>query len=1329
MMNGRFPSPPSNDDRGEENRILSLLAGKRFLAVFLVAAVILTIFGATAWIFGSENGSRWLVGRLLGMIPARVETGQISGALGTELSVTDLQVRGEGWRLTVRRTVVQWRPWELWAGKVFLGKLMLDGVDFQDDRPATPLDLTWPRLPDSLAWFRGGIDVLEIRNLLWRSADREIKIPRMALELDYTYGLASLSELVASVPGGKLSGRIQLHLTSPFLETQLTFVPDDGRWPETALRASLRAPADSLHLQGPVSVVIVDGKRERFILKGQAATSAHVLALTGLSGEEEGRTGALKGEARLDFSRPAARLSSTLKIDRLDLSPEVGRELILGGNLELAGNLSSYEGRFHLLPRVSPGPPLAVRGSFSGAGERIAIDGLQINIGQGIALGRATVARERGWTVSWALQARNMDPSLVVAQAPGVINADLDGFWRRADGGGTSGKLTGRFLDSRLSGRQMTGGIGMRWEGDALFLENLEVRGEGFQARARGDLRDRIGFEVRIAGLSRLIPQAGGRLHGRGWLRYRNRLLSGALTAAGKKISWDQDRIDDLSLSVSLGEGEAGDLGVRILAKDLYLAGQCLQGEFTATGTRKRQELNLRLTAPEGGLAVTAAGVYERGVWTGSVGAATMDSKSYGVLQLSRPAFLSVSPQLLRIENFIMTGPQGERLEISALLGDKKQPGYATASWQDFPLGRLPLPAVDMQLNGKTTGQLRIEQRRVREGFQAAGTTRIQGRIVRGEHRLEVRNGQLRFQWQAKGLEANSSFDLGPMGRLNVRLWSSSAPFLSFPDSGSYEASLADLDIQLLNSFLPSSLRTEGILSGRLEGRLLPQRRFVMTGQAEAVKGLWTVAGRRGTVRFVQERLALGWNWRDDVLKGTMEGAFTDHGRLLAVFSLPVRSQYPVRINPQGPLIASVKGEIREKGILGAVFPGTVRETHGRLAVDLSVAGVWQNPRYEGRLRLLKAGAYVTATGIRLRDVEAEARFFPDRVEIEGFSARSGPGNLKGRATIRYGGGQFKDIKGRLEGERFQAAYLPELQLLVSPRIDFAGTRECLSVRGAVHVPEGRYLEPREPDLIRASKDVKIIDKQAKKAPAVPFVVDMDLAISLGEQVYMKTRDIEGNFSGEMTASGKKLEDLQARGEMHVTQGYLHAANTKLPIERGHIYFKDKPFSLATLDILAVKEVGDVRAGFLVTGTLRAPLATLYSVPSLPDQDVLAYIVFGTSYTGDKIQATTLLKSAGMFFAQGKSGGLEDSLRKSAGLEVGGITSPSRNKQGRTDMTTSLSTMGQYLSPQLYVGLARAMFSDDILYVMKYSFSRRWEVETKAGRQSSIDLFYKLEFD
>ena len=502
-----------------------------------------------------------------------------------------------------------------------------------------------------------------------------------------------------------------------------------------------------------------------------------------------------------------------------------------------------------------------------------------------------------------------------------------------------------------------------------------------------------------------------------------------------------------------------------------------------------------------------------------------------------------------------------------------------------------------------------------------------------------------------------------------------------------------------------------------------------MKGQSTVSGGVWTVVYPKGKVQFSQENLVLAWSWQDDALQGTLESKFTNHGQIRSTFSLPIKAQIPLKTNKEGPLSIAVKGDLREKGLLSALFPGTVRETYGQLAIDLARTGSWQAPIYQGTLRLTRAGAYVPATGIHLEDLDAVARFYQDRIEVEQISARSGEGSIKGTATLWYGDRKIKRIKGLVEGERFQAAYLPELQILVNPRLTFEGTPERLILRGAIDVPEGRYTESKEPDMIHTSRDVRVMDRREKKPKPSPVVMDIDLSITLGKNVFMKTRDIEGKFTGKMNAVGRSLDNLRTRGEIHISQGILYAAETKLSIERGHIFFKDKPFPLASLDILAVKTVGNVRAGFLVTGTIRSPIVTLYSVPSMSDQDVLAHIVFGTSYTGDKIQATTLLKSAGMFLAQGKSGGLEDSLRKSAGLEIGGLTSPNRSKQGTTDTTTSLSTVGQYLSPQLYVGLGRALFSDDILYIMKYSFTKRWEVETKAGKQSSIDLFFKIDFD
>jgi len=1304
---------------------------KRVFALGLAITIILAAAVLTASLFYSESGSRFLVVRLLEMVPARIDAGRISGTLGRGLSIEDPAIAGTGKRLSMRRVTIQCRPWDLWGGRIALEKLMVEGLELYDQRPDDPVDLTWPRLPGVLSWFRGGIAALEIRDIVWRRPNRDITVRRLQSSLDYSYGLVRLPGLLITTPAGKVTGVLQFHLTIPFLAAELKITPEGSLLPATTLRTDLRAPAGSLHLQGVFEILTAAAAdRERFFLKGRVATTAHILSLSALSVTEKGRAGSLTGEGRIDLSPSRPRFDAAVKIADLDLSPEVGQKLILHGDIDIHGDWSSYRGRFHLRPRLAAGPSLTAAGDFSGDKRGLGIDGLHLAVGKGVVRGRATVAWDKEWNTSWMLQARNIDPSPAVRAARGVINADLDGSWRRSPGGVTAGRVTGRFLNSRLAGRQLTGKIGLRWEGEAFLLDNLEVRGDGFQVQARGDLRDRIDYDVRSGDLSRLLPLAGGGIRGQGWVRYRHRLLSGILTAAGKSLAWKGYRASSLTASLALGEGPAGELRSRIAVNGLqHDGGRPLQADLTVTGTKKTQELRLQFLAPEGKAVLAAAGVYDQGVWTGSIHEAALESGQHGALRLLRPAALVLSRGSLKLAPLIMAGPQGEQVELSALWGDKKQPGQVTVTWRELQLERLPRPVTDLTLTGRTTGRLQVERHPGRDGFGTAATVRLHGGIGRGESRLDVREGEFRLRWQEKGMEANGRFDLGSLGKVDARFSSLSRPSLSLPDSGTCEASLTDLDLRLINPLLPVSLRTEGTLSGRLEGKLLPGRRWDITGRAAIAGGLWKLTGRKGTLRFSQERLTLAWTWREEALRGDLEGELTDHGQLRLGFVLPVRAQYPVKINPLGAVQGFVKGEIREKGILGAVFPGTVRESHGRLAVDITAAGTWQNPRYEGLLRLSRAGGYVTATGIRLEGVEAAARVYPERIDIEDFSARSGPGVLKGRATISYGGGKIQDIRGSLEGERFQAAYLPELEILVSPRLTFSGTPRHLSVRGAVHVPEGRYTESRQPDIVRASKDVRIVNGKAKGSPAAPFPLDVELTVTLGERVDIKTRDIEGRFSGEMTATGKNLADLQTRGAIHIHQGYLFAANTKLPLERGHIYFKDKPFSLAGLDLLAVKEVGDVRAGFLVTGTIHSPVVTLYSVPSLPDQDVLAYIVFGTSYTGDRIQAATLLKSAGMFLAQGKSGGLEDSLRKSAGLEVGGVISPTRGRPGRTDMTTSLSTMGQYLSPQLYVGLARALFSDDILYVMKYSFSRRWEVETKAGRQSSIDVFYKLEFD
>ena len=1302
---------------------------KKAIVPLALLAAILVFTGIVSWLFYTETGGQYLVTRLIRFVPVKVETATISGTLASELTVSDLRVAGEGRRLTIGKAILQWRPWELPMGKVVLAKLVFQKVSLQDERPDEPLDLTWPRFPGVLSWFQGRIDQLEIQGLAYGHQGKEILIQRVYCRLDSTFGYVRVYDLLVEGTARKMTGTMQAHLMNPFLVADVKIEPKESSWPMTTIQARLRAHDRSMYVNGPFTARIFGGPQERFILKGGVSFERHALVFADLSLEERERKGAVKGEGKVDFSRTEPVIKGVVRAEDLDLSPETGMECRLTGTADIAGNLSSYQGSFRLRPYFSVWEPEEAAGVFSGNQSQASIEELRMNIGKGTIKGRMNITWKDGLAATLTLQARNIDPSRTAPELKGNINADLDGFLRRPPGASVEASVKGRILSSQLMGKQLTGAVNAHWKDECLNLDDLSLQGEGFHVRARGDARDRIVYEARVTKLSRLLPRAEGQFQGQGWFRLRNRLLSGNLVAAGKDLAFDNITIESLTANLSLTEDGNKDLQAQVTAKNLSLWGAIWrQAELKIGGTGSRHRADLVITSPENGLRIQAAGSYQQAVWTGTIQDVFWDSKRFGPLTIVKPANIVVTRHALSLTPLVLTGRQGEQVELAARMDGQKKQERFSVGWQDLQLGRVNIFADGTEMAGKTTGQMNMVWQG-REQLRLSGTAMAKGEISGGTWKLPIREGQTLIKWDEKGLDMRQSLDFGEKGKVAAVLSSAAPPAGSIPGEGTFQASFTDMDIQIIKPLLPPSLETEGRLSGQAEGRLLPQQRFTMKGRSTVSGGAWRVAYPKGKVQFSQEQLVLAWSWQDNALKGTLESKLITHGQIRSTFSLPIKAQIPLKIDKAGPLSITAKGDLREKGLLSALFPGTIRETHGQLAIDLAMTGSWQSPVYQGTVRLDRAGAYVPATGISLEDMSAVARFYQDRIEVEQASARSGAGSIKGTATLWYGDNKIKRIKGFLEGERFQAAYLPELQILVNPRLTFEGPPERLILRGAIDIPEGRYTESKEPDVIHTSRDVRVMDRVEKKPKPQPVVMDIDLSITLGEKVFMKTRDMEGKFAGKMSAVGRSLDNLRTRGEIHISQGILYAAETKLPIERGHIFFKDKPFPLASLDILAVKTVGNVRAGFLVTGTIRSPIVTLYSVPSMSDQDVLAHIVFGTSYTGDKIQATTLLKSAGMFLAQGKSGGLEDSLRKSAGLEIGGLTSPNRSKQGTTDTTTSLSTVGQYLSPQLYVGLGRALFSDDILYVMRYSFTKQWDVETKAGKQSSIDLFFKIDFD
>jgi translocation and assembly module TamB len=200
----------------------------------------------------------------------------------------------------------------------------------------------------------------------------------------------------------------------------------------------------------------------------------------------------------------------------------------------------------------------------------------------------------------------------------------------------------------------------------------------------------------------------------------------------------------------------------------------------------------------------------------------------------------------------------------------------------------------------------------------------------------------------------------------------------------------------------------------------------------------------------------------------------------------------------------------------------------------------------------------------------------------------------------------------------------------------------------------------------------------------------------------------------------KDPADIRASGSIRTVRGKFDAYGVKLDIRRGNVSFGGGPVEAANLDILALRAVGDVSAGVLVAGTPASPLVNLYSQPAMADRDILSYIVLGRASGGAGKSDTALLARAASGLL---TGGKASTIQRQLGLDVLDIES------SEGDVSKSIVKVGKYLSPRLFVSYGRSIYTGENIFGLRYSLTRRVDVESTMGNQSGAAIYYRIEFD
>ncbi len=417
--------------------------------------------------------------------------------------------------------------------------------------------------------------------------------------------------------------------------------------------------------------------------------------------------------------------------------------------------------------------------------------------------------------------------------------------------------------------------------------------------------------------------------------------------------------------------------------------------------------------------------------------------------------------------------------------------------------------------------------------------------------------------------------------------------------------------------------------------------------------------------------------------------------------------------------------------LLDPILNADGRRARGRLSIDAAVGGTVMAPRLSGTATLAGGEVQDFAQGFRLTDLAATLRLEGDTVRLASLTGRAGAGTLAGQGTI---GALAPGLPIDL------ALTLRNARPLASDQVT-ADLDADLTVRGSVNAGLAlggrigvRRAELRIPDALPASVPVLDVRRPGAKAPkpaAASAPIGLDLAIDAPGAVFVRGRGVDAEMGGTLRLRGTSAAP-RVEGGLALRRGTISAAGTSLDFSRGRVGFDGVGLSGKidpTLDFAADSTAGGVTATLAIGGYVSKPKITLSSVPELPQDEVLATLLFKRSA---KELGPFQLASIAVALADltGVGGGGLDPLgrvRKGLGLDrlsVGG-------GNGTTNTGPSVEA-GRYVANGVYVGARQGTGSGaGTQATVQIDITRGLKVETDVGTGTGgnkLGLTYQFEY-
>jgi translocation and assembly module TamB len=397
----------------------------------------------------------------------------------------------------------------------------------------------------------------------------------------------------------------------------------------------------------------------------------------------------------------------------------------------------------------------------------------------------------------------------------------------------------------------------------------------------------------------------------------------------------------------------------------------------------------------------------------------------------------------------------------------------------------------------------------------------------------------------------------------------------------------------------------------------------------------------------------------------------------------------------------------------------------GYLDTRLHLSGKRTQPYLQGTAVVRDGSLALSAMPLPLEAVNMTIEFDRHKAKGQGNFRVSGvPGDVRGQLALAPDGWHGELA---LVAEQIPLQLDDNVELTIAPDIALTLTPELVHLHGQVGIPHARVkLRQLPPQAVKPSADAVIVRSRAKDGLASGdrqrLRVTSDVKLLLGDDVIFQGFGLDTHLRGQLTLSQGSEQVTRANGRISLHQGRYRAYGQSLQIRHGDLIFigdLDNP----QLRIEAVRPLTDNQlvVGLRAEGPARNPSIRLFSIPEMPQQAKLHYLLTGqppgvVSQQNSNHIATQALLSLGL----DASGGLLDNTAKTLGVDQFRISAES----GYAGPEVSLSG---YLGSNLMVRYGIGVFDGVNALALRYHLARNLYLEAISGTANSLDLLWSIE--